>query len=221
MDVVCGPPTLLLHFSVPLHTRRGRRQFGKLLEFCQAGVGADGAIGWLSCDRLALLVPMVDSRSVSELMQQLSTRWQIDACAERLGWMDEDDSSPELVVRLAAAATRWRDLKPVEGSPALAQRRDGLRKRTLDVTLAALGLVLLSPIFLLVALTIKVTSPGPILSVVQRRGRGGRPCRIYRFRARDSEPLAKSLTPVGGVLRETRLEQLPQLWNVFRGDLSL
>jgi hypothetical protein len=218
-DAAGGPPTLLVHFSVPLDTRRGRGQFGELVEFCHAEIGDHGAIGWLSRDRLAVLVPWVESRSITELFQQLSRRWQIEARAELLGSLDE--ALPELAPPLAAAASRWRGCKPMISGAGRAQHRVGLSKRTLDVILAVVGLVLLSPLFLLVALTIKITSPGPVLSVVQRRGQRGRRCRIYRFRARVCEPPARTLTPVGGVLRETRLEQLPQLWNVLRGDLSL
>jgi lipopolysaccharide/colanic/teichoic acid biosynthesis glycosyltransferase len=83
---------------------------------------------------------------------------------------------------------------------------------------AAAALLLLSPLILLLALTVKITSPGPVFLSDQRLGRGGRTCRVYRFRAGVSERESASLTPVGEFLRETRLEQLPQLWNVLRGD---
>jgi lipopolysaccharide/colanic/teichoic acid biosynthesis glycosyltransferase len=115
-------------------------------------------------------------------------------------------------------------------------------KRCMDVVGSSLGLVLLSPLFLLVAAGVKVTSPGPVFFKHMRSGRGGKPFVIYKFRSmldgaekhRDGlkrlneqdGPAFKikadpRVTPLGRFLRKTSIDELPQLWNVLRGEMSL
>jgi lipopolysaccharide/colanic/teichoic acid biosynthesis glycosyltransferase len=104
-------------------------------------------------------------------------------------------------------------------------------KRIIDVCVAAVGLVVLSWLFAIVALVVRVTSSGPVFFCQERLGRGFRPFRIYKFRtmAQDA-PRGGSLvtfgadpriTPVGRVLRATKIDELPQLINVLAGDMSL
>jgi len=115
-------------------------------------------------------------------------------------------------------------------------------KRAVDVIFASLGLVLLSPLMLLVAVLIKLDSPGPVIFEQIRVGRGGRPFVVYKFRSmhRGAEleqqlltdlneargPLFKirddpRRTKLGKLLRRTSLDELPQLYNVLRGEMSL
>jgi len=105
-------------------------------------------------------------------------------------------------------------------------------KRLLDVMLAAVGLIVLSPVLLAVALMVKLTSPGPVLFRQVRSGRDLKPFTIYKFRtmkmnAPQNMPthLMKNvenfLTPVGRFLRIFSLDELPQLWNILRGDMSI
>lgn len=103
-------------------------------------------------------------------------------------------------------------------------------KRAFDIIMAALGLVLLSPLMILIALLIKLTSPGPIFYGQERVGRNFKPFRIWKFRS--MVPHADRIgglltagrdpriTPVGAFLRKTKLDELPQLWNVLVGDMS-
>jgi exopolysaccharide biosynthesis polyprenyl glycosylphosphotransferase len=117
-----------------------------------------------------------------------------------------------------------------------------IAKRTTDVIGAVLGLVLLSPVFVLCALAVKLTSRGPVLFVQTRCGLGGAPFKFYKFRTmvEDAEDRKGDLvhlnemtgpvfkirrdprtTRLGSVLRKLSLDELPQLWNVVRGDMSL
>ena len=116
-------------------------------------------------------------------------------------------------------------------------------KRLMDIVLSFLALVLLLPLFLVLALLIAATSPGPVFFVQVRVGRYGRHFRFYKFRSmyvdaekRKAELLARNqsadgvifkmkkdprCTPVGRFLRRTSLDELPQFFNVLLGDMSL
>ncbi|MBI4161312.1 MAG: sugar transferase [Acidobacteria bacterium] len=107
---------------------------------------------------------------------------------------------------------------------------EGIR-RVLDVLLGAAGLVLLSPLFLVCALAIRLGSAGRVLYRQDRVGRHGRRFRIYKFRSMvantdESELLVTGeedprITRAGRWLRRYKLDELPQLFNVLRGDMSL
>ena len=102
-------------------------------------------------------------------------------------------------------------------------------KRGLDIGLAAAALLLSAPVLLLVAIAVRVNLGGPVLFRQQRPGLHGRPFTMVKFRTmrdalgRDGRPLpdADRLTPFGTLLRSTSLDELPELWNVLRGDMSL
>jgi lipopolysaccharide/colanic/teichoic acid biosynthesis glycosyltransferase len=104
-------------------------------------------------------------------------------------------------------------------------------KRLFDVIVAALGLLLLSPLLIAIALWIKLDSPGPVFFRQERVGRGGALFRIHKFRSmRADAPLAGSqltvgadprITRAGQLLRRTKLDELPQLIDVLTGSMSL
>ncbi|MFC3342915.1 sugar transferase [Paenibacillus abyssi] len=118
-----------------------------------------------------------------------------------------------------------------------------MAKRTLDITGAFIGMVLLLPVFLLVALLIKLEDPkGPVFFYQTRVGKNERVFKMYKFRSMvsNAEELLEKLldkneisgamfkmkedpriTKVGKFIRKTSIDELPQLWNVIRGDMSL
>jgi lipopolysaccharide/colanic/teichoic acid biosynthesis glycosyltransferase len=133
-----------------------------------------------------------------------------------------------LPVLPALEAPRPRRLEPTPLSPSWYAPY----KATLDSLCAAALLLLASPVILFCALLVKLTSRGPAFYSQIRLGRRGRPFRIYKLRtmthdcekvggARWSTPGDPRVTPVGRFLRRTHLDELPQLWNVLKGDMSL
>lgn len=117
-----------------------------------------------------------------------------------------------------------------------------IAKRALDIVASALGLLLLSPFLAMLAIAVRTTSRGPAIFVQKRCGLGGRQFKFYKFRTMvvDAEKLRLELehlnemsgpvfkmkkdprvTRLGAVLRKFSLDELPQLWNVLRGDMSL
>lgn len=141
-------------------------------------------------------------------------------------------------------------LRPMQHSTQLRARTEAAwqrpAKRALDVIGAAAGLILLAPLFLLLAVLIRLDSPGPALYYQPRIGRAGRLFKLLKFRTmvpgapgallevfksspqqqkhwRQFQKLSQDprITRVGRVLRRLSLDELPQLWNVLRGDMSL
>lgn len=126
----------------------------------------------------------------------------------------------------------------LEGVPLLGIREcplDGwnrLWKRSFDLVVSSIGLLLLSPLLAVLAILIRLTSPGPAIYRQERVGRDGRAFTLYKFRSmvedaeEESGPMWASAddprrTPLGRFLRRTNLDELPQLVNVFKGEMSL
>jgi lipopolysaccharide/colanic/teichoic acid biosynthesis glycosyltransferase len=108
---------------------------------------------------------------------------------------------------------------------------DSFARRTLDILAAAIGLILLAPLFGIIALSIKRDSPGPVFYRGPRLGRSGRPFGIIKFRTMYERPASYAgpritgsgdtrITHLGRWLRATKLNELPQLWNVLIGEMS-
>ena len=104
-------------------------------------------------------------------------------------------------------------------------------KRIFDITSACLGLVLLSPLLLGTALAVKATSPGPVIFKQERYGRNKKPFVCFKFRSMMADTPAdvptrvmhenqSVMTPIGATLRKTSIDELPQLLNIVRGDMS-
>jgi exopolysaccharide biosynthesis polyprenyl glycosylphosphotransferase len=129
-----------------------------------------------------------------------------------------------------------RDVDMVWGFPLVRLRRSTMRssgraaKRVFDATVSAVMLLLLAPLYGLLALAVRLTSPGPIYFRQRRIGKNGHEVEILKFRSMrvNSESDTQwsvdeddRVTKIGSIMRKTSLDELPQLWNVLKGDMSL
>ncbi len=140
------------------------------------------------------------------------------------------------------AASRPQGERPVQALETLFIRRIPAWKRAIDIIGAITGLIVLFPLFVMVAVAIKLTSPGPVLFTQMRRGHGGVKFRMYKFRSMviDAESRKAGLlqldeqdgpafkitndprvTALGRFLRRSSIDEIPQLWNVLGGEMSL
>jgi lipopolysaccharide/colanic/teichoic acid biosynthesis glycosyltransferase len=102
-------------------------------------------------------------------------------------------------------------------------------KRIFDMLASALGLIVLSPVFLIIAVLIKLRMPGPVLFKQKRMGKNNRPFTIIKFRSMTVDHHGSTIsvkgesriTPLGAFLRKHKLDELPELWNVVKGEMSL
>jgi Undecaprenyl-phosphate glucose phosphotransferase len=130
-----------------------------------------------------------------------------------------------------------RPFLPVSGTVAIELQRppltvfERLQKRVLDVGVASFALVTLAPLLVTVSILIKLDSPGNVIFRQSRRGCNGKPFEIWKFRSmtvcEDGQTVTQAtrgdarVTKIGRFLRMTSIDELPQLWNVLRGDMSL
>lgn len=111
------------------------------------------------------------------------------------------------------------------------RRAYNMAKRTIDICGAGLGLVLVSPVCLITALLIKLTSKGPVFYTQERLGKDSKPFKIYKFRTMKTDAEKNGavwattndsrITPIGKILRKSRIDEIPQFINVLQGDMSL
>jgi exopolysaccharide biosynthesis polyprenyl glycosylphosphotransferase len=207
----------------------------------QAARGSLGTIDALEAlllehraDTIILCGPVDDYAVLSVMRAARTTECQVLTAARRF---ELAGIVPSIV---------WR-----RGQPFIMLRRVGLRwqqlilKRLLDITLSAAALVVLAPLMAAIAIAVRLDSGGPVLFRQMRPGRGGRKFGMLKFRSMhtDAEALLRAdpelyttylrnacklpekldprITRVGRFLRRTSLDELPQLWNVLRGDMSL
>lgn len=183
-------------------------------------------------DEVIITLPSASHRRIMEL---------ISIC-ERHG------VRPRIVPDLFQMALARVEMDEINGIPLLGMRKVSIRgwnlaaKRALDVAVAGPLLVLLSPLLVLIALLVRLESDGPVLFRQVRVGRGGQPFTLLKFRSMRSGADREQLllagrsdargpifkmrddprrTRLGRLLRRTSLDELPQLWNVLRGEMSL
>ena len=183
-----------------------------------------------------LLVPVGDSAALTEavlrLVQDRDARLRMGrAGRDRVAANFDQDTMTQRFVEAACATMSARHAD--SDCTGRRMRKAGVYerwgKRALDLTLAAVALLLLSPVFLLVAAGVWLCMGHPVLFQQRRAGRLGKPFTLYKFRTMTGErgpdgrllPDQVRLTPLGRFLRSTSLDELPNLWNVLNGDMSL
>jgi len=236
-----GDEARLVHRKLTTHPEYGLDVVGFLAaddeDVPGAMLGASGDIAQIvdehDIDRVLLASSIADHEQMLDLLRT----------ARR------PDVQISIVPRYNEIFTSHATLDDIEGMPVVTLpplhlgRSSRLLKRSFDVCASGAALVLLAPVLGVVALAVRLDSPGPALYRQKRRGRGGSTFEIVKFRsmstgAEDKRdellhmnevdgPLFKikghdpRVTRVGGFLRRTSLDELPQLWNVVRGDMSL
>ena len=131
----------------------------------------------------------------------------------------------------------WTDEQWQEAQKNYLDKRQGIRvslvmKRIFDWAIASLAILILLPVLALISLVIRLSSPGPILFRQERLGQLAKPFKIYKFRTMIDGAISQGagintfkgdprVTPIGRFLREYHLDELPQFFNVLRGEMSL
>jgi exopolysaccharide biosynthesis polyprenyl glycosylphosphotransferase len=239
--VGAGPRGLAVQRDVCGPDRRDSKFVGFVDSLDDVGPGVSSRM----LGRLDQLESILMHRAVDEVLIALPTRshWReieeaIEAC-ERVG-VPTQVLADIFQRRAGAPHASDRFLSPVVSTSLDDYRR--ILKRCIDVTAAGLGLVILSPLLLLISLLVATTSRGPIFFAQERYGFNRRRFRMYKFRTMvaDAEQRQEALeslneatgpvfkirddprmTPLGRVLRRTSLDELPQLFNVLKGQMSL
>lgn len=225
------------------------RQAEQLVELLYREKRVTDFIGHVGDDMVAVLCPDTDGGGVKGFMQKIESK------AEGLPFAAVAATYPDdLFDSIAGDSTAPKDLHPLMSAEPM-DRCEGVYplKRTLDVLGALAAIVLLSPLMLVVAAAVALSSRGPIIFRQTRVGRGGFPFTFYKFRSMrttatdgihsdfvtsliqsgDSGASADGIgatykiendprvTPVGRFIRKTSIDELPQLFNVLKGDMSL
>jgi lipopolysaccharide/colanic/teichoic acid biosynthesis glycosyltransferase len=213
-----------------------RESMAWLVRFLKGRLRETDEVGWLDDSRLCAILPVTPVTGAATVVADMTANFPADLPA--LVCQIYSHPLPDFSTEQRAATA--------EPAPAplaaLFAKRLPAWKRALDLLGAFIALVLLSPLLLLIALTIRLTSPGPAIFRQRRAGLGGRPFTLFKFRTMvpDAEARKQTLaahneqdgpafkmrndprvTFLGRFLRATSLDELPQLFNVLWGDMSL
>ena len=217
----------LVHLTKALRSHLRLSDVAGWLDGCRLGVVLDGTStegAWIFADRVCLAFP-----AGVPLPECRVYRYPSD-------WLSADED------RAGAFAELPADEKPVHAMEPLFAQETPIWKRSLDLIGASAGLIALAPLLALVAVAIKVSSPGPVFFRQWRYGRGGRRFQLIKFRSMVVDADSKKqelmdrneqespafkikadprLTRLGRYMRAPSIDELPQLWHVLTGDMSL
>jgi Undecaprenyl-phosphate glucose phosphotransferase len=182
-------------------------------------------------------LPGLAERSGAELVYIALSRAEHEAELDALERLADSTAAVRLVPDLARAHTLNASVEDFDGTPVVlvtetpSQGWNSVLKRAFDLGVSAAGLLVLSPVLALISLWVKLDSPGPALYAQDRVGVNGRRFRMLKFRTMRldaeaegpgwSRPGDPRRTRAGAVLRQLSLDELPQLWNVLVGHMSL
>jgi len=225
----------------------GRTTFTCLAELFEQRLRITDAAGWLNSRHLGVILPDTPGWGAWTVADELCMRLPHDALLPECRVFVYAPRDPSAAAdgqhqgaRFSMGPEARRSLEAME--ELLFAKRLPVWKRALDIVGASVGLVLLWPVLLLAAVAIKLDSAGPVFFTQTRKGLGGRPFRMVKFRSMvtDAESRKRELLPlneqdgpafklksdprttaVGRWLRATSIDELPQLWNVLKGDMSL
>ncbi|MCX8108032.1 MAG: undecaprenyl-phosphate glucose phosphotransferase [Verrucomicrobiae bacterium] len=187
---------------------------------------------------LACLNSLVEAGQVDQVILA-DSRLDRDRVVEIILLCERNLVEFNMVPDLFRLMTRSMDVQTLDDIPLLGVNRwpldkpwNRVLKRTEDIVGALIGLVISAPIILWAAILIKRSSPGPVFFVQERCGEHGKPFRLYKLRTMNVDAEAETgpvfarkndprVTPIGAFLRSHNLDELPQLWNVLKGEMSL
>lgn len=232
----------LISFAPQKHQRE-EECLAQLIKLLRRRLRITDEIGWLGPKLLGVLLPSTPAtgawKVVSDILVAFTPELRLPQCrvyGYPSHWSADGEVPYDLPQRLAGTG------EDVYAMEALFIRHTPLWKRGGDILGAAVGLILLLPLLGIIAMLVKRTSPGPILFKQQRSGIGGRRFWMIKFRTMVPDAEARQLallelneqdgpafklthdprvTKIGRVLRKLSLDELPQLWNVLRGEMSL
>lgn len=196
------------------------------------GVGGKPVLG-----HFGQIAELIEHVKADEVL--ISVPWsQQDEVSRLLDLLKDETVDVRLVPDVHAYVTLGCEVEDFDGVPVVRINDSPLigwyaaAKRLTDIVVAALALILLSPLLLAIALLVRLSSPGPILYKQERMGLDGRTFQMLKFRSMrvDAEATTGAVwaresddrrTLLGTLLRKSSLDELPQLWNVLRGEMSL
>lgn len=232
-----GDPFCLLTFSAR-ERDMAEDTFVELVKVLKLRLRYTDDIGWLDPDHVAAILPSTPLAGAVKVADDVLARFPTGSWPPHCRIY----CYPSTPAHRASFPTAVGKSLPIHAMEALFVDGIALSKRALDVAISATGLVAIAPLLLLIAACVKLSSPGPVLFRQLRTGRGGKPFVLYKFRTMvaDAEERKADLlelnerdgpafkirhdpriTGIGRLLRKFCLDELPQLWNVIIGDMSL
>jgi Undecaprenyl-phosphate glucose phosphotransferase len=196
------------------------------------GVGGKPVLG-----HFGQIAELIEHVKADEVL--ISVPWsQQEEVSRLLDLLKDETVDVRLVPDVHAYVTLGCEVEDFDGVPVVRINDSPLigwyaaGKRLTDIIVAALALILLSPLLLAIALLVRLSSPGPVLYKQERMGLDGRTFQMLKFRSMRIDAEAETgavwarevdnrRTLLGTLLRKTSLDELPQLWNVLRGEMSL